>query len=82
MKKTTAGKEKYRPLYSLDKKKNNTRTANSGTTISRGIILVESKADLMSAVPVNAELAFKYAGTAFARKGETRIKPPNVGNNQ
>ena len=66
---------KNRPLYSLDKKKNRNRQPKSGKIKVSGRILVESKANLMSAVPVKVELAPKYAGTAATMKGAMRTAP-------
>ena len=51
MKRRNAGREKNRPLYSCDKKKNRNR-AKSGKLIEVGTILVESKAELMSEIAV------------------------------
>ena len=66
------GSDKNRPLYFFDNKKYGKRQAKSANTISRGTTRVASNAWLISVTSVNDELALKYAGTAFARKGETR----------
>ena len=76
------GSEKNRPLYFFDNKKYGKRQAKSANTISIENTRVASNARSIKAVPANVELAFKYAGTALARKGETRTAPPNIGSNQ
>jgi hypothetical protein len=82
MKRRNAGSEKYRPLYSFDKKKNSTRQAKSGASNSKGSTLVESIAARISGIPVSVELSLKYAGTALATKGEIRTTPRKIGSNQ
>ena len=68
------------PLYFLEKKKKRITQAKRGITHSRGSTLVESSADWISATP--PEFALKYAGTACARNGETRIAPRKRGRSQ
>ena len=76
------GSEKNRSLYFFDNRKYGRKQAKSANTISRGTTRVASNAWLISVTAVNDELALKYAGTAFARKGETKTAPPNSGSNQ
>ena len=72
-----AGTVKKLPLYFLEKKKNRITHAKRGITHSRGSTLVESRADWISAMPL--EFSLKYAGTACAKNGETRIAPRKRG---
>ena len=76
------GSEKNRPLYFFDNKKYGKRQAKSANTIFIESTRVAINARLIKAVPMNVELAVKYAGTALARKGETRMAPPIIGSNQ
>ena len=76
------GSEKNRPLYFFDNKKYGKRQTKSANTILKGTTRVASNAWLITVTAEKDELALKYAGTAFARKGETRIAPPNSGSNQ
>jgi hypothetical protein len=82
MKRRNAGSERNRPLYSFDRKKKRNVQVKSGNTMSRETTLVDIKAELMADMALNDELELKYAGTALARKGETRTAPRNIGSNQ
>ena len=82
MKSKNAGSETNRPLYSFDKKKNRKLQAKSGSTKVRGSTLVDRSAELIAEISTNDELALKYAGTALAKKGATRIAPTTSGRSQ
>ena len=72
------------PLYFLENKKKKITEAKRGITHSKGSTLVERSASRISSTPpVNvSELAPKYAGTASAKKGETKNAPRKIGASQ
>ena len=82
MKNRRAESERKRPLYSFDRIKNRNVQAKSPNTTSIETSLVDSIAELIAEMTLNVEFELKYAGTALARKGETRIAPRTGGSNQ
>ena len=79
-----AGTVKNLPRYFLENKKKKMVEAKRDITQSRGRTLVERRASRISNTPpVNvSEFAPKYAGTASAKNGETRIAPRKIGTSQ
>jgi hypothetical protein len=79
-----AGTVKNLPRYFFENKKKKITDAKRGITQSRGSTLVERSASRISDTPpVNvSEFAPKYAGTASAKNGETRIAPRKIGTSQ